>query len=302
MLKNIDLNKLLTFSVVFRTQSLLRGSQELRVTPSAVSQAIQALEASLGLMLFVRSGKKYIPTPAGVTIYSGFHDVLENLQSKIAEARGNQNQMVGRLRIGCPPQFGAKVLTPILVDFQRRYPGSSIVVSFAGTKQLVGQIATNQFDLSICDEHPDEKNFPQISHIPIYEEELWMVCSKKYFREKVRGKITLSSLKTFDHIPYHEGKEAIYKWYRHHYRSEFRGRATLFLDNVNAVLEAIGKDAGLSVVPAYMVREEIKAGKMVMIASGKSALKNKMAVLQLLDKPQSRLELVFLKFLRSALA
>jgi len=59
------LNTLRIFEAAGRLLSFKAASEELHVTPSAVSHAIQALEDWLGVTLFVRGSKGLALTQAG---------------------------------------------------------------------------------------------------------------------------------------------------------------------------------------------------------------------------------------------
>jgi len=54
-----------TFLAVARNRSFRRAAAELGVTPSAVSQAVRALEARLGAALFTRTTRSVGLTEAG---------------------------------------------------------------------------------------------------------------------------------------------------------------------------------------------------------------------------------------------
>ncbi|MGH2898066.1 MAG: LysR family transcriptional regulator, partial [Solirubrobacteraceae bacterium] len=53
---------------VARHQSFRAAAAELRVTPAAVSQAIRALEARVGLLLFQRTTRRVALTEAGTQL------------------------------------------------------------------------------------------------------------------------------------------------------------------------------------------------------------------------------------------
>ena len=64
-LDRLDANKLLTFLAVAEAGGVTAASRRLALTRSAVSHSLRALEASLGLPLFHRVGKRMIPTREG---------------------------------------------------------------------------------------------------------------------------------------------------------------------------------------------------------------------------------------------
>jgi hypothetical protein len=62
------LNALRAFEAAARSENLTRAAKELGVSQAAVSQQVKALEATLGIKLFARNGKRLVITGAGQTI------------------------------------------------------------------------------------------------------------------------------------------------------------------------------------------------------------------------------------------
>ncbi|MCO8272304.1 LysR family transcriptional regulator ArgP [Actinoplanes sp. TRM 88003] len=83
----MDFAQLATFQAVIESGSFDAAARELHVTPSAVSQRIKALERSVGQVL-VRRTKPCVPTPAGEALvrFAGQVALLE--REAIGQARG----------------------------------------------------------------------------------------------------------------------------------------------------------------------------------------------------------------------
>ena len=85
-----------------RTGSIANAANELSISQSSVTAAIDALEAELGFDIFLRMPAKGIrATPSG-------REVLAMVTRFLAEARGLENDLasvsgdpVGTLRLGC---------------------------------------------------------------------------------------------------------------------------------------------------------------------------------------------------------
>ena len=61
----LDSRHLRLVAEVARTESVTRAADRLNVTQSAVSHQLRELEDRLGTPIFVRSGRRMLPTPAG---------------------------------------------------------------------------------------------------------------------------------------------------------------------------------------------------------------------------------------------
>ncbi|HEX7984226.1 MAG TPA: LysR family transcriptional regulator, partial [Duganella sp.] len=62
-LRELDLNLLVVFHEVFRERQISKAAKKLKVTQSAVSNALARLRRSVGDELFVRTTEGMQPTP-----------------------------------------------------------------------------------------------------------------------------------------------------------------------------------------------------------------------------------------------
>ena len=80
----LPLNALRVFHAVVRARSFRAASEELRVSPQAVSQQIRQLEDQLGVALFTRQGRAVEPTEAAILLShfvdAGFAEIEEGLR------------------------------------------------------------------------------------------------------------------------------------------------------------------------------------------------------------------------------
>lgn len=103
-----------------RLGSFERASDELAVTPSAVSKRVAALESLLGLKLLCRVGRGVEPTPGGKEYLEQVSVALGLLARSTFHRRTSAAQQ--RLRITMPPTFAREVLIPHLSEFTQAYP------------------------------------------------------------------------------------------------------------------------------------------------------------------------------------
>ena len=79
-LEAIDLNKLRYFYLAVKFQSFSKAAAELEITQSAVSQAISALESSLGRALLHRQKRTFRLTPYGRRLYGHCREIFSLAQ------------------------------------------------------------------------------------------------------------------------------------------------------------------------------------------------------------------------------
>ncbi len=108
---------LLTFEALARLRSVTQTSEELCVTPSAVSHRIKQLEQIMGVKLFGRAD--FSLTSEGSEYLAHVRDGLNTLQKFPSSAMTTGRR---KLRLAVPPTFARSVLMPRLKQFGEAYP------------------------------------------------------------------------------------------------------------------------------------------------------------------------------------
>ena len=134
------------FLHVAQHRSFRRAAAELGVTPSAISQAVRALEARVGAALFIRTTRSVGLTEAGERFLSRAKPAFEELVAASAVARHLGQRPAGLLRITAPRAVVPILLQPLIASFCQAYP--EIEVEIAASAELV-DIAAQGFDAGI---------------------------------------------------------------------------------------------------------------------------------------------------------
>jgi DNA-binding transcriptional LysR family regulator len=124
-----DLNKLSTFVRVAERRSFTKAAEDLRTTPSVVSNRIKELEESLGFRLMNRSTHGIVLTDAGEGLFRNCLKMLARLDAYVIEARNVHAGPVGTLRVQATSDAARCLLAPLITDFARRYPGLRVHLS-----------------------------------------------------------------------------------------------------------------------------------------------------------------------------
>src|SRR5690349_19009412 len=90
------------FLCVARHRSFRRAAAELGVTPSAISQVVRALEARLGVALFIRTTRSVGLTEAGERFISRAKPAFEELVAASEAAHDLGRRPTGLLRLSVP--------------------------------------------------------------------------------------------------------------------------------------------------------------------------------------------------------
>jgi DNA-binding transcriptional LysR family regulator len=134
------------FLSVAQHRSFRRAAAELGVTPSAISQAIRALEARIGAALFIRTTRSVGLTEAGERFLSRARPAFEELVAASGVARELGQRPAGLLRLAVPRAVVPILLEPLVASFCRAYP--EVEVEIAASEELV-DLAAEGFDAGI---------------------------------------------------------------------------------------------------------------------------------------------------------
>ena len=102
--------------------SFARAAERLFLTPAAVSLRIRTLEAELNQPLFVRSGRRVVPTDAA----SALADRVRAALGGITEALNEFQAAAPLLKVTAPPTFASRWLAPRLAQYAAALGGCGI--------------------------------------------------------------------------------------------------------------------------------------------------------------------------------
>ena len=134
------------FLAVARRKSFRRAAADLGVTPSAISQAVRALEARIGAPLFTRTTRSVGLTEAGERFLARARPAFEELVAAGEAARDLGGRPAGLLRLAVPRAVVPLILQPMIASFCEAYP--DIELEIAASEELV-DIAQHGFDAGI---------------------------------------------------------------------------------------------------------------------------------------------------------
>src|SRR5579871_1113219 len=134
------------FLSVAQHRNFRRAAAELGVTPSAISQAVRALEARIGAALFLRTTRSVGLTEAGERFLSRAKPAFEELVAASDAARDLGQRPAGLLRLSVPRAVVPLILEPVIASFCHSYP--EIELEIAASDEMV-DLATGGFDAGI---------------------------------------------------------------------------------------------------------------------------------------------------------
>ena len=167
------------FLSVARHRSFRKAADELGVTTSAVSQAVRALEARVGVALFIRTTRSVGLTEAGERFRARARPAFEELVSASEAARELAGRPSGLLRLTVPRGVVPILLEPIVASFCRAYP--EVQVEIVASEELI-DIAAGGFDAGVRMGQFIEPDMVAVRLSPPFR--LVVVCSPDYLANR----------------------------------------------------------------------------------------------------------------------
>ena len=134
------------FLATAKHRNFRRASDELGVTPSAVSQAVRSLEGRIGAALFFRTTRSVGLTEAGQRFFDRAAPAFAELIAAAEGARDLGQRPTGLLRLAVPRGVVPLILEPVIASFCEAYP--EIELEIAASDEMV-ELAASGFDAGI---------------------------------------------------------------------------------------------------------------------------------------------------------
>jgi DNA-binding transcriptional LysR family regulator len=134
------------FLSVAKHRNFRKAAAEQGVTPSAISQAVRALETRVGATLFLRTTRSVGLTEAGERFLARAKPAFEELVAASQVARDLGQRPAGLLRLAVPRAVVSLILEPLIASFCQGYP--EIEVEIVASAELV-DLAAEGFDAGI---------------------------------------------------------------------------------------------------------------------------------------------------------
>jgi len=196
-LSSLDLNLLLVLDTVLAERSVARAARRLHVTPSAVSNALARLRATLDDPLISRSGRGIVPTPRAAALAPGLARALRDLERTVLGGDFDPATAERELTLAVADAGQVVSLPPIVARLAIDMPRVRLRVVSIDTLFSLGGLASTEVDVAIG---VGERG-PGIHVQPLYEERTVVVARADHPR--ARRKLTKAALAALRHVDVH---------------------------------------------------------------------------------------------------
>lgn len=173
------LNALRVFDVAASTGSYAEAAAQLGVTHGAVSRQIALLEQWFGQRLFVKQGRRMVPTPIARIFAAEVGRSFDRI-AVAADAFGRPG--VRRLlRVSAPASFAMRWLIPRLDRFHADHPDTEVAVTTVSTVQ---EDVRGGVDVAIRRDVGHAQAWPQHDVVPVLADVDTLIMSPSLFAQR----------------------------------------------------------------------------------------------------------------------
>ena len=148
MAVNLPTELLRSFAAIVDSGSMLRATERVFVTQSALSLQMKRLEDIVQVQLFRRDGRRLGLTPAGSALLDFAREMLAVNDRAVAALTGDT--LNGPARIGFVQDFAETLLGGVLARFAELNPDTQLQVRVGGSAELLALLASDRMDVVLC--------------------------------------------------------------------------------------------------------------------------------------------------------
>ena len=249
----MDWDKLRVFHAVAEAGSFTHAGEKLKLSQSAVSRQISALEESLNTTLFHRHARGLILTEQGELLNQTVKDVFGKLAMTEAMLTESKERPKGPLKVTTTVAFGSTWLTPRIREFLELYPDIEMTL-ILDDGQL--DLSMRQADCAIRMAPPRQPDLIQRALMKVH---VHLLSTREYLDDHGTPR---SPEDLCQHNIVIFGEEArlpvisvnwlldLCKRYKRHPRQILR------VNNVYGIYRAVKSGMGIASLPDFMVRED----------------------------------------------
>lgn len=196
ILRKIDLNLLLAFSVLMQERNVSRAAERLLLGQPGLSAALRRLRETLDDELFVRVGRGLQPTPRALSIAPAIEEALSGIERAIRPpAAFDPADWQGEFRVGLCDNLESSFFGPLVARLRQLAPNARLV-SVAFDKRDAARLLDEgayDFSISVHDE-------PASWHIraPLFEQASLCIYDSRHL--KCPAPLTLKHFASAPHV------------------------------------------------------------------------------------------------------
>lgn len=252
------LDGLATFVAVADFGSFTQAARALRASPPAVTRAIAALEARLGVSLLHRSTRSVRLTEEGSVFLERCRRILADLRDAELNAIGKSAEPHGTLVVTASQLFGRLHVIPVITDLMARHPKLNVNLMLLDRPV---QLVEEGIDVAV---RIGDLHDSSLVAVKLGAVRRVLVAAPSYLAERGTPS-TLADLRTHDIVAF-TGISPTNEWrFGRAERSTVQVSPRLIVNTAEAAIAAVETGAGICRLLSYQVSDCVAAGRVSIV-------------------------------------
>lgn len=257
----MEIRHLQSFITIVELEGFTKAAEHLGYAQSTITSHIQILENELGESLFDRLGKKIVLTNVGKELVPYAKQML-HVYKEIKNLTSEQNGVSGDLIVGAGESLTIYRLGKILKEYKKSFPKVNIILKDSICSDLRCKLHSGELDIILTIE-------PQIMDTDLVVKNLKDECmviigapdaDLKFLSTNFEGEVATESI-----IFSEKGCSFRIAFENYLKQKNIKYVNSLEFSSIEAIKKCVMNGLGISFLPFYTVRNDIKEGSLKMI-------------------------------------
>ncbi|MBQ7545205.1 MAG: LysR family transcriptional regulator [Synergistaceae bacterium] len=159
-----------------KTKNFNRAAENLFISQPALTYQIKAIEAEVGFMLFERSPRGAVLTPAGEQFCVMLKNIRDEFRLAVEQGQNFSTHYRTNITIGLPMRSAVHFLPEAIESFEQSHEGISITPHFLALYDT-SSFLKGEEDILFARQN-NVKNIPGIKIHPLFESRIYLITEK----------------------------------------------------------------------------------------------------------------------------
>lgn len=246
---NFDWDKLRVFHIVAEIGSFTHAGDKLKLSQSAVSRQISALEESMKVALFHRHPRGLILSEQGELLYKTTREIFEKLNYIDGQIQDSRQLADGPLLVTMAEFIGMHWIIPHIQKFREEHPEIQLTFLFDNRALNLGM---READIAIRLTNSEQQDLIQRHLTDIH----FHICASKDYINKHGKPECIDGLIDHRIIAFPELSGAPYEkpnWFLEHATIPATSPNVMLLNSISAIFRSVKSGAGIAELPDFLI-------------------------------------------------
>jgi len=160
-----------------RTLNFRKAAENLYISQPSLSYQIQSLEREIGYLLFNRSGKGAVMTPAGEQFCHDMVRLREEYTRSVERGKNISSHYKGSLSVSIPMRSAIHFLPQIMRLFQQEFPAISLNIHFLYGGNRLNELISGNDDI-LFERENELSHITQVKLHHLFDSHIYLVTLK----------------------------------------------------------------------------------------------------------------------------